>query len=76
MATNNLKSVIALVKGSREEGSRGTTIKLVVVSARCEDFFGCFLFLVVLSHVISLRVFPNEVFLTQRARKGTFVMCS
>jgi hypothetical protein len=37
---------------------------------------GCFLFLVVLSHVISLRVFPNEVFLTHRARKGTFVMCS
>ena len=48
------------------------------VSARwtCEDFFGCFLFLVVLSHVISLRVFPNEVFLTHQARKGTFVMCS
>ena len=46
------------------------------VSARwtCEDCFGCFLFPVVLSHVISLRVFPNEVFLTHRAGKGTFIM--
>ena len=39
-------------------------------------FFGSFLLLVVLSHVVSVLVFPNEVFLTHLARKVTFVMCS
>ena len=38
--------------------------------------FGSFLLLVVLSHVVSVLVFPNEVFLTHLARKVTFVMCS
>ena len=32
--------------------------------------FGSFLLLVVLSHVVSVLVFPNEVFLTHLARKG------
>ena len=39
-------------------------------------FFGSFLLLVVLSHVVSVLVFPNEVFLTHLAKKVTFVMCS
>ena len=39
-------------------------------------FFGSFLLLVVLSYVVSVLVFPNEVFLTHLARKVTFVMCS
>ena len=39
-------------------------------------FFGSFLLLVVLSYVVSVLVFPNEVFLTHLARKGAFVKCS
>ena len=41
----------------------------------CVDLFRSFL-LFVLPHVVSVLVFPNDVFLTHLARKWTFVMCS